>query len=325
MMDANPSTVDDQGAVVYSVVVPVYKNELSLPEVVERMEWLQTRLPARLEVVFVVDGSPDQSAAVLRELLRESELASQLVLHSRNFGSFAAIRTGFTVARGDYVAAMAADLQEPAELIETFFSHLATGDWDVALGTRAKRNDPLASKVASNIYWKMYRRFVQPDTPPGGVDIFGCTHTVARQLASLEEANSSLVGLLFWLGYRRIEIPYTRHERKHGKSSWSWGRKFRYLLDSVFSFTSLPISLILGVGIVGTLVSFVAALVVLGAWLFGSIEVPGYTAQMLVMLFTSGSILFALGIVGTYVWRTFENSKRRPLSVVMLQETFGDE
>jgi glycosyltransferase involved in cell wall biosynthesis len=313
------------GGIVYSVVIPVYKNEASLAEVVERLEWLQTRVPGALEMVFVVDGSPDNSAAVLRELLRKSPLASQLILHSRNFGSFAAIRTGLSAARGWYVAAMAADLQEPVELIETLFERLATGEWEVAIGTRVKREDPLAAKLASRIYWKLYRRLVSPDTPPGGVDIFGCNRAVAQRLASLEESNSSLVGLLFWLGYRRTEVPYNRQERVHGKSAWSWKRKYRYLLDSVFSFTSLPITLILVVGIFGTTASFVAALVVLGAWLFGAIAVPGYTAQMLVMLFTSGSILFALGIVGTYVWRTFENSKGRPQSVVMLQETFGNE
>ncbi len=311
--------------VVYSVVVPVYKNEESLPEVVERLEWLQTRLAGPLEAVFVIDGSPDQSAAVLRRLLSASSLASQLVMHSRNFGSFAAIRTGLSVARGDYVAAMAADLQEPVELIETFFAKLATGEWDVAIGTRGKRNDPLATKVASRTYWRMYRRLVQPEMPPGGVDIFGCTRAVARQLVGMEESNSSLVGLLFWLGYRRVEIPYDRQERQHGKSAWSFHRKFRYLTDSVFSFTSLPITLILAVGMIGTAAAVLAAIVVLIAWLLGVIPVPGYTAQMLVMLFTSGSILFALGIVGTYVWRTFENSKKRPQSVVMLRETFGDE
>jgi glycosyltransferase involved in cell wall biosynthesis len=314
-----------RAGIVYSVVVPVYKNEASLPEVVQRLEWLQTRVPGPLEMVFVVDGSPDGSAAVLRELLRNSPLASQLILHSRNFGSFAAIRTGLAAARGEYIAAMAADLQEPVELIETFFARLATGEWDVAVGTRLNRHDPLTTRLASRIYWRMYRQLVQPDTPHGGVDIFGCNRAVAQRLASLEESNSSLVGLLFWLGYRRTEVPYSRQERKHGKSAWTWRRKYRYLTDSVFSFTSLPITLILLVGILGTAASFIAALVVIGAWIFGAIAVPGYTAQMLVMLFTSGSILFALGIVGTYVWRTFENSKRRPQSVVMLQETFGNE
>jgi glycosyltransferase involved in cell wall biosynthesis len=260
---------------------------------------------------------------VLRRLLPGADIDSQLVLHSRNFGAFAAIRTGFAAARGNVVSAMAADLQEPIELIEQFYERLASGDWDVAVGTRTKRNDPAGSRGASRLYWAFYRRIVQRDMPSGGVDIFACTRQVAHQLAGLGEANSSLVGLLFWLGYRRTEIPYSREERKHGKSAWSFNKKFRYLLDSIFSFTSLPITLILVLGVLGTIVSFLTALVVFAAWLFGAVEVPGYTAQMLVLLFAAGSILFALGIVGTYVWRTFENTKGRPNSVVMLTESFG--
>jgi glycosyltransferase involved in cell wall biosynthesis len=313
------------GKIALSVVVPVYRNSQSLPEVVERIEGLQRSLQCRVEAVFVVDGSPDDSAAVLRRILPGSSIESQLLLHSRNFGAFSAVRTGFTAARGNIVSGMAADLQEPIELIEQFYERLATGNWDVAVGTRAKRDDPAGSRGASRLYWAFYRRVVQREMPPGGVDIFACTSGVAKQLASLNEANSSLIGLLFWLGYRRTDVPYSRSERRHGKSAWSLSKKFRYMLDSIFSFTSLPITLILMLGIFGTIVSFLTALSVFTAWLFGAIEVPGYTAQMLVLLLATGSLLFALGIVGTYVWRTFENTKSRPNSVVMMKESFGND
>jgi glycosyltransferase involved in cell wall biosynthesis len=310
-------------APVYSVVIPVYKNYDSLPQVIARLEWLQANLDAPLEAVFVVDGSPDESAILLRRLLPQSTLQSQLICHSRNFGSFAAIRTGFLSARGDYVAAMAADLQEPVELVQSFFQRLETGDWDVAIGTREKREDPWLSRTMSNTYWSLYRRWVQKDMPGGGVDIFATTRQVARNFDSLTESNSSLVGLLFWLGYRRIEIPYSRSEREHGTSAWTFKKKLGYLLDSVFSFTSIPITAILTVGLLGSIGAIIAAFVVFVSWLVGAIPVPGYAAQMVVLLFATGSILFALGIVGTYVWRTFENTKNRPASVVMLHETFG--
>jgi glycosyltransferase involved in cell wall biosynthesis len=315
---------DGDEPIVFSVVVPVYRNEESLPFVIERLEWLDAQFDGSTEAVFVVDGSPDNSILVLRRLLAASTLRSQLIAHSRNFGSFAAIRTGFLAARGEYVAAMAADLQEPVELVQTFFEKLSSGEWDVAIGTRIRRRDPLVSRVFSRTYWAMYKKLIQPDMPAGGVDIFACTRQVAQQFANLGESNSSLVGLLFWLGYRRVEVPYSRAEREHGKSAWSVKKKIGYLLDSVFSFTSLPISLILTVGLAGSLVSLVVAFVVFFSWLWGSIPVPGYAAQMLVLLFATGSILFALGIVGTYVWRTFENTKNRPGSVVMQRETFGE-
>jgi glycosyltransferase involved in cell wall biosynthesis len=306
----------------YSVVIPVYKNYDSLQQVIARLENLQTGLGGPVEAVFVIDGSPDDSALLLRELLPKSALQSQLLCHSRNFGSFAAIKTGFLAATGEYIGALAADLQEPPELLMTFFNELETGNWDVAVGARAKRDDPAVSKVMSRLYWSMYRRWVQPDMPAGGVDIFACTRAVSKNFANLGESNSSLVGLLFWLGFRRIEVPYSRNEREHGKSGWTFKKKLRYLLDSVFSFTSLPITIILTVGLCGSLAALVAAFVVFISWIYGDIPVPGYSALMLVLLFATGSILFALGIVGTYVWRTFENTKNRPGSIVMMHELF---
>lgn len=307
---------------VYTVVVPVYRNAESLPAVIARLAELGGRLDAPLEVVFVIDGSPDDSAQILRRTLPTAGFSSQLLCHARNFGSFAAIRTGFLAARGDFVAAMAADLQEPVELVEDFFHELAGGEYDVAVGVRRGRDDPAVSRTFSRLYWWFYRRFVQRDMPPGGVDIFACTRAVAANFADLRESNSSLVGLLFWLGYRRVEIPYERREREHGKSAWTLGRKLRYLLDSVFSFTSLPITIILVVGLLGTVGAVAVALVVFVNWLGGAIPVPGYAALMLVLLFATASILFALGIVGTYVWRAFENTKQRPSSVVRLHERF---
>lgn len=310
-------------AVVYSVVIPVYKNNESLLGVVAALRWLDDQFDGGIEAVFVVDGSPDASAATLLEILPNAGFRSQLLLHSRNFGAFAAIRTGFLGARGQYIAAMAADLQEPIELIRDFFEQLSTGEWDVAVGTRTSRNDPRLSKAASKLYWSAYRRWVQPQMPVGGVDIFATTREVAQNFRTLDESHSSLIGLLFWLGYRRIDVPYGRKEREHGTSAWSMKKKINYLSDSIFSFTSLPISIILVVGFVGASVAVIYAVVTLIAWLAGEILVPGYTALMVTILFSTSAILLALGIVGTYVWRAYENTKNRPQSIVMRHETFG--
>ena len=163
------------GEIRYSVVVPVYGNAATLPEVIERLERLDRELGGGLEGVFVVDGSPDDSLAVLRKLLPDAAIPSQLVAHSRNFGSFPAIRTGLGVCRGEYVAAMAADLQEPASLILDFFQTLRTGEYDVVVGSRTKRQDPFLSSVLARAFWALYRRMVHRAIPPGGVDIFGCT------------------------------------------------------------------------------------------------------------------------------------------------------
>lgn len=306
----------------YSVVVPVYGNEATLPALIGRLKVMAQGLDEPMEVVFVVDGSPDGSLLVLRKLLPVSGLDAQLVCHSRNFGSFAAIRTGFAAARGDYVAAMAADLQEPAELVEQFFGYLSSGDYDVAVGVRTGRDDPLTTTMLSKTFWSLYRRWVHPDIPPGGVDIFGCTQEVAVRLVALDESHTSMVGLLYWLGFRRISIPYRRAPRTEGKSGWSFKRKWRYLLDSVFSFTDVPVTILTSIGIVGGVLTLVASVVVTIARFTGSTQLSGYTPLMLVMLMSTFTILFALGVVGSYVWRTYENSKGRPDSVPMSHEVF---
>src|SRR5437762_11222792 len=144
----------------YSLVVPVYCNEASITDLIAAVDRLDRALNHALEVVFVVDGSPDRSYERLDAALPASGLTAQLIALSRNFGSFSAVREGLAAARGDYVAIMAADLQEPEELILAFFHALANEPVDVALGARAGRDDPSATRIPSMLFWSLYRPFV---------------------------------------------------------------------------------------------------------------------------------------------------------------------
>lgn len=308
---------------IYSLVIPVYRNADSLPRLLQACERLSAQLQNALEVVFVVDGSPDASHELLREALPGASFASQLVLLSRNFGSFAAIREGLRAASGKYLAVMAADLQEPPELILTFFEALSGEPLDLVLGTRTARADPLLSRAASSAFWWLYRRTIEPAMPPGGVDVFGCTQQFRDRLVSLPESNSSLVGLLFWLGYRRKLIPYARQPRLSGRSGWTVRKKVKYLFDSLFAFSDLPIRLLAFLGGLGLLTSSVLSVVVLVARVLGLVTVPGYAATVLIVTFFAALNSFGLGVIGSYVWRTFENTKGRPLAIVMTAEQFS--
>ncbi len=319
---SSPDTELTRPAVRYSVVVPVYGNRDTLPNLLERLAALSTGLDGALEAVFVIDASPDDSAEILSGLAPTAGIPVRILQHSRNFGSFAAIRTGLAAARGDYIGVMAADLQEPPELMTDFFAGLAAGA-DVAIGRRTGRADPASSSAASRLYWSLYRRHVMPAIPPGGVDVFAVTKPVAQTLIGLTEAHSSLVGQLFWVGYRRIEVPYERLPRESGHSGWTFRKKVDYLLDSVFAFTDLPIRALTGIGVVGIVITAVVSLVVVVARLTGSIDVAGYTPLMLVLLFCTFALLLGLGIVGSYVWRIYENSKARPLSIVRSEDSYG--
>jgi glycosyltransferase involved in cell wall biosynthesis len=305
-----------------SLVIPVYKNEGSMPQLLEALEGLHRDLNGQLEVVFVIDGSPDNSASWLHTNLPKASFSAKLLELSRNFGSFAAIRAGLAAGTGQYFAVMAADLQEPPSLIIDFYKNLSNGLSDVVIGTREGRSDPLFSRLSARIFWGLYRRFVQRDMPSGGVDIFGCNEAFRNQLLLLPESNSSLVGLVFWVGFRRSFVKYTRQARQHGKSAWTLKKKIRYLSDSVFAFSDLPIRLLLFLGSMGLLVSLGLSFLVLSARLLGWVAVPGYAATVLVILFFAGLNSLGLGVIGSYVWRAFENTKDRPLSIVMRKTDF---
>lgn len=322
-IDKTSQVVIAQMAPRYSVVIPVYGNAGTIRDLVTRLQKVAEQLAAPMEAVFVVDGSPDNSLDLLREELASANLLSRVVIHSRNFGSFPAIRMGFALSRGEYIGVMAADLQEPPELMTDFFSTMENQRVDVVVGRREGRNDPGMSTMLSRTFWAMYRRLVLPEIPRGGVDVFGCTRRVADRLLELNESHSSLVALLYWVGYKRVEVPYKRLERTVGKSGWTMKKKLGYLSDSVFAFTDLPIVALTTVGVLGSITTVVVSIIVLISRLVGGIEYPGYTALMLVMLFSTFLTLGGLGIVGSYVYRTFENSKNRPISIAMTVEDYN--
>jgi glycosyltransferase involved in cell wall biosynthesis len=308
-----------------SLVIPVYRNAENLPALLDALADLRRQLRDELEVVFVVDGSPDDCYERLRATLPGRPGPTQLLLLSRNFGSFAAIRAGLEAGRGDRFAVLAADLQEPPELIRRFEERLASGTCDVVIGERVSRADPLLSRLGSRLFWAAYRRFVQPEIPPGGVDVFACTKQVRDEILQLHEANSSLVGLLFWVGYRRALVPYRRRARAAGRSAWTLAKKLRYLSDSIFSFSDLPVRVLFRIGLGGTFASVAGAAVVLAAKLTSRITVPGYAATVLTVAFFGAFNCLGLGIIGGYVWRTLENSKRRPNYLVARRTTYGEE
>jgi glycosyltransferase involved in cell wall biosynthesis len=305
-----------------SLVIPVYRNETSLPRLLQEVGELAAKLPGGLEVVFVVDGSPDDSLRVLRERLPGWGVKSRLVELSRNFGAFAAIAAGLGEGTGDYFAVMAADLQEPPELVLSFQRLMAEGKADIVLGERQRRDDPWMTSVASRSFWKFFRRFVMPDMPVGGVDVFGCTRAVRDRLVAMREVNTSLVGLLLWLGYRRATVPYDRRAREEGKSGWTVQKKWRYALDSVFSFSDLPIRVLLILGGIATVGAVIADVVILVCWLMGLIPVLGYTPLMLTITTFGGLTALGLGIVGQYLWLALQNTRNRPSYVVRSVEEF---
>jgi glycosyltransferase involved in cell wall biosynthesis len=266
----------------YSIIIPVYRSEPYITllitefENVARVIW--DRFEVDTEFIFVVDGSPDNCHAILSQRLPNASFHSQLLLHSRNFGSWAAIRTGMAAARGAHFGIISADLQEPPELLVRFLEPLLADRCDIAIATRDARGDPLTTRVTAETFWRLYRRLVNPEIPVGGIDMFAGTRRVRDELLRLDESHSSLVALVFWLGFRRVEIGYQRRSRIHGKSGWTLGKKLAYMLDSVFSFTDLPIRILMAIGMLGLSFALLIGIMTIVLRLLGIIDVTGYSA-----------------------------------------------
>ena len=303
-----------------SLVIPVYRNEENLPRLLGELERLRQQVEGEFEVVFVVDGSPDRCLEILRESLPHAGFRSQLLALSRNFGAFAAIAAGLRQAKGDRIAVMAADLQEPIDLVLRFYRIMSEGRADIVFGVRGKRSDPWLSELASNIFWRLYRAFVIRDMPPGGVDVFGCTSEVREHLLELQGIDTNLIALLFWVGFRREYVVYERRRRLEGKSAWTLRKKLRYSLNSVFNFTDLPIRLLLYAGAISLVLALVTSLAVIAAKLRGDIAVPGYTPIVLAILFFGALTSLGFGIVGQYLWLGLQIGRRRPNYIVRSAE-----
>ena len=306
-----------------SLIIPVYRNEANLDRLLAELVTLASRIAGEFEVVFVVDGSPDRCLQILREKLPSLPLRTQLLSLSRNFGSFAAIAAGLESARGASMAVMAADLQEPPELVLQFFEVLDAGRADIVFGVRGRRSDPWLSEIASTLFWFLYRKLVIKDLPRGGVDIFGCTREVSEHLLQLQGVDSNLIALLFWLGYRRECIVYDRRPRLEGRSAWTLRKKLRYCLDSIFNFTDLPIQLLLYAGAIALVLAVAASILVIVAKLRGDIQVPGYTPIVLATLFFGALTSLGFGIVGQYLWLGLQTGRRRPNYIIRSAENFG--
>ena len=298
-----------------SIVVPVYKNEGSIDQLLHRINEISAAVSGMVEAVFVVDGSPDKSLDTLRSQLPMAGFDAKVLLLSRNFGAFSAIRAGLREARGDATVVMAADLQEPTSLITNMLGIVQRDEADVAVGVRQSRKDGVVSRTLSAVFWKIFNRVSSLELPRGGVDIFALSRSARETLNTFEESSTSLIGLIYWMGFRRQEVPYHRVERRVGKSSWSLQKRINYAKDSVTAFSEFPLTVFLWSGAVGAIVSLVFALIGAFQYIFTSDHQSQREVTAIGLLFVASYLMAGLGVLGTYLWRIADNVRKRPDSI----------
>jgi len=299
-----------------SIVVPVYFNALNLPETIPQLLALRERSgDTDIELVFVDDGSGDDSLAVLREFQRAHPDRIRVVKLTRNFGSMAAIQAGLTVARGDCVGMIAADLQDPPELFLDMLAHWRAGS-KAAFAVRADREDSASQRFFANAYYSLIRRFALSGYPRGGFDFFLIDRQVVTDILRISEKNTNLMSLIFWLGYRPVMFPYVRRAREKGHSRWTFSKKLKLFIDSFVAFSYVPIRFLSATGLLVAASAFIYGAYVFYAWLVQDIPVRGFAPVVIGLTFTSGIQMTMLGILGEYLWRTLDETRRRPAFVI---------
>lgn len=292
-----------------SIIVTCYNNSGSLPELWERLQKLSDR-PVfdthSFEFLFVDDGSTDHTYSVLQQFKGFKNHEVVLVKLTRNFGSYNSFLAGMSQAGGQANVYLHADLQDPPELIEEMFTYFLK-DIPLVIAHRESRED---GSIFSSLYHWMVRTFAIQKTPPGGFDLILFHEKIRTDVVSISEKSTNNVYLINWLGYPFVQIPYKRLKRRHGKSQWSLRKKAHLFIDTLFSFTNLPLDFI-------RLLGFSSILNLLFAGYFMVSEEASLSVQI---WFWASILLFMVGmlgiILGEYVFRVHETVRNRPNFVV---------
>jgi dolichol-phosphate mannosyltransferase len=302
-----------------SFVLPAFGEAENLALLLPRL-LAQAPLAEEIEVVVVDDHSPDGTFAVVREWALRDPRVRGLRL-ARNSGSHMAILCGLQAASGDAMIVLAADGQDPPEAAPQLVEAWITGAQVVWAVREAHEDASLLNRLGSQLYYALMNRLTSVRLPPTGADFFLIDRRVLGALTAIPEHNVSIFALVVSLGFRQTEIRYAKQARLSGRSKWTLRRKLRLFLDSLVAFSTLPLRLATGLGFAYAFGGFLyAALLVAnrlsGGILFGAVALTGWSALMVVLLVSSGSIMIVLGIFGEYLWRALEEVRGRPRFLV---------
>lgn len=301
-----------------SVIIPVYYNADILKETHKTLSGVLEAHASKFdyEIIFVDDGSKDESYRVMQEIAALDSRA-KLVKLSKNHGAYVAILSGMNFTTGDAVVFLAADLQDPPELIPQMYDEWVLGNKrDLVLCVRQSRTDPFLSKLFSAAFYKIFRALVLPDYPKKGFDMFMINKQQAKILVDMDEKNSHLTVQIIWLGFGKRFLNYHRRERKLGKSRWSFFKRLKLAFDTFFGFSARPLRIASFIGMLTWVPAFLLALYVILRKIIMDAPLFGIPALIAAIFVTGGLILLSIGIVGEYLWRNFDATRKRPTFIV---------
>jgi len=299
-----------------SIVVAAFNEEGNLPQLYQRVCALDWRaLALDLEFVFVDDHSRDGTPRILRDLAGQDPRV-KVLRFAKNFGSHKAFTAGLEHATGDAAVILASDLQDPPETIPQLVAKWREGARTVWAVRAEREGISFSDKLFARFYYGLMRRFADVQPPREGADFLLMDRCVLDQLRATPEKNTSLLLLIQWMGFPQAFIEYTKAARHSGRSSWTFSKKLKLAIDSLASFSYAPIRIASLMGVLFGLTGFIYAIVVAARAIWWGSPVQGWPALMCVVLITAGIQLLILGVLGEYLWRTYEESRHRPRYIV---------
>lgn len=311
-MDSGGKTLTGVERDILSVVVPAYNEEVVLQAFHQRLSDALSAISMRVEVLYINDGSTDNTLSVLQALRDDDERIAILDL-SRNFGKEIALTAGLHHAKGDAVVVIDADLQDPPELIPALIDEWRAG-YDVVYAKRTRREgETFLKKATAHGFYRLMQKVGDVKLPEDTGDYRLLSRRAVEALNTLGEQHRFMKGLFAWIGFRQKAVPYERDPRHSGTTKWNYWKLWNFALEGITSFTTAPLKIATYIGLLTALGAFSYGIyMIISTIIFGN-PVPGYPSLIVIILFLGGVQLTATGILGEYIGRIFTETKRRPL------------
>jgi dolichol-phosphate mannosyltransferase len=297
-----------------SAIIACYRDAQAVPFMHERLTKVFKKIKVNYEIIFVNDGSPDNAEEVLARLASKDKKVV-VINHSRNFSSQMAFTSGMKIATGEAVVLLDGDLQDPPEMIEKFYKKWQEG-FEVVYGQRIKREAPFIMQFAYKMFYRVFKKLSYVKIPVDAGDFSLIDRKVVDVLNLMPEKDRFVRGLRAWVGFRQIGIPYIRPERMFGKTTNNFLRNFAWARKGIFSFSYIPLELILYFSITIVFLSFVGIVAQIVYRILHPDTPQGFSTMIILLLFLGGVQLLSISIVGEYIAKIFEEVKNRPMFVI---------
>lgn len=300
-----------------SYIIPCYFNEKNIPHTINELILCEKSFEndVDFEYITIDDGSKDNTFEELKKCKTKYPNKIKIIKLSGNYGAHNALLAGMNHASGDCHVILAADLQDPPELVNRMYEFWRKGVKFV-IANRSSRYDPMISRLFSSFFHFLFRKIAIKNIPKGGFDLVLFDEKIRKEIVRMDERNTHQIFLMTSLKYEYVNIPYERTKREIGKSKWTFSKKIKLFIDSFVSFSYMPIRLISLTGLIMGFVSIIYALFIIYNKISGLVTVDGWSTIMVVILLVSSFQMIALGILGEYIWRTLDVSRKRPNYVI---------